>query len=174
MSKFHWTLSEIRVRASLRQVRGLCLVGSGPVYVRVVEYGTARAHRPFSLRQLTVLTLCVTLESTTGFSSSTSHQSPRFQLACSHDSPLLSSITTSLFHCGLKTFLFCKSFTPQPFSSYSPSCFSGLTPRTPRTVYRYFWAYVFSVSFFSSWFRAVDLRYDTIRDAILTCARKPT
>ena len=38
-----------------------------------------------------------------------------------------------VFHSRLKTFLFCKSFPPS-FSS------SGLTPRIPRTVYRYFWA----------------------------------
>ena len=43
------------------------------------------------------------------------------------DSPLSSSLTTSPFH---STFLFCKSFPP--FSS------SGLTPRIPQTVYRYF------------------------------------
>ena len=42
------------------------------------------------------------------------------------------SITPSLFHSRLKTFLSCKSFPPQP--SFSPS---GLTPRIPRTVYRY-------------------------------------
>ena len=42
------------------------------------------------------------------------------------DSPLSSSITPSLFHSRLKTFLFCKSFPPQPsFSS------SKLTPRIP-------------------------------------------
>jgi len=38
-----------------------------------------------------------------------------------------SSITPSLFHSRLKTFLFCKSFSS-----------SRLTPRIPRTVYRYF------------------------------------
>jgi len=37
-----------------------------------------------------------------------------------------------------KTSLFCKSFPPQPSLS-SP----GLTPRIPRTVCRYFWAYPF-------------------------------
>ena len=48
--------------------------------------------------------------------------------------------TPSLFHSRLKTFLFCKSFPPKPtFSS------SALTPRIPRTVYRYFWAYAFLV-----------------------------
>ena len=42
------------------------------------------------------------------------------------DSPLSSSITPSLFHSRLKTFLFCKSFPSQPsFSS------SKLTPRIP-------------------------------------------
>ena len=46
--------------------------------------------------------------------------------------------TGSLFHSRLKTCLFCISFPPQPsFSS------SGLTPRIPRTVYRYFSAYLF-------------------------------
>jgi len=51
------------------------------------------------------------------------------------NSPLLSSITPSLFHSRLKTFLFWKSFPPQPsFSS------SGLTQRTD---YRHFWAYPF-------------------------------
>jgi len=49
------------------------------------------------------------------------------------DSPLSSSITCSLFHSRLKTFLFCKSFPPK-HSSFS----SGLTPRIPLTVYRYF------------------------------------
>jgi len=53
--------------------------------------------------------------------------------SCSTDSPLSSSITSSLFHSRLKNFLFLKYFPPQPF-------------------------------FF----------YDTIRDAILMCARKPT
>ena len=43
------------------------------------------------------------------------------------DSPLTSSITPSLFHFRLKTFLFCKSFEPFFFSL-------GLTPRIPRTV----------------------------------------
>ena len=43
------------------------------------------------------------------------------------------SITPSLFHSRFKTFLFCKSFPPQPsFSS------SGLTPRIPQTVYQCF------------------------------------
>ena len=37
------------------------------------------------------------------------------------------------FHSGLKTFLFCKSFSPYPSFSYS-----GLTSWIPRTVYRYF------------------------------------
>ena len=57
------------------------------------------------------------------------------------DSPLSSSITPSLFHSKLKTFLFCKSFPPQPsFSS------SGLTSRMiRRTVYRYFWSYPFRI-----------------------------
>ena len=62
------------------------------------------------------------------------------------DSPLSSSITPSLFHSRLKTFLFYKSFPPQPTFS-SP----GLTPWIPRTVYRYFWAYpflLFSLPFF--------------------------
>jgi len=47
---FDQTLSETRVgdkvrwvRAGLRQVRGLCLVGSGRVRVRVVEFGTGPA-----------------------------------------------------------------------------------------------------------------------------------
>jgi len=44
----------------------------------------------------------------------------------------------SLFHSRLKTFLFCKSFRPQPlFSS------SGLTTWISRTVYWHFWAYPF-------------------------------
>jgi len=57
------------------------------------------------------------------------------------DSPLSSSITPSLFHSKLKTFLFCKSFPPQPsFSS------SGLTSRMiRRTVYRYLWSYPFRI-----------------------------
>ena len=43
-----------------------------------------------------------------------------------------------IFHSRLKTFLFCRSVPPQPsFSS------SELTPRIPRTVCRYFWAYPF-------------------------------
>jgi len=45
------------------------------------------------------------------------------------------SITHSLFHSRLKTFLFCKSFQLQrclPFSS------SGLTTWIPQTVYCYF------------------------------------
>jgi len=43
-----------------------------------------------------------------------------------------------LFHSGLNTSLFSRSFSAQPsFSS------SGLTPRIPQTVYRYFWAYLF-------------------------------
>jgi len=45
----------------------------------------------------------------------------------------LPSITPSLFHTRLKTFLFCKSFPPQP-SFFS----SGLTPWVSRTAYRYF------------------------------------
>jgi len=48
----------------------------------------------------------------------------------------------SLFHSRLKTFLFCKSFSPYP--SFSSS------ELTPRTVYRYFWAYPFLL--FSSFF----------------------
>ena len=45
----------------------------------------------------------------------------------------LYSITPSLFYSRLKTFLFCKSFPPQPsFSS------SELTTWIPRTVYCYF------------------------------------
>jgi len=48
-----------------------------------------------------------------------------------------STTTTPLFHSGLKT-VFCESFPPKPgFSS------SGLTPRIPRAVYRYFGAYQF-------------------------------
>ena len=48
------------------------------------------------------------------------------------NSPLSSFVTHSLFHCRRETFLFCKSFAPQPsFSS------SGLTPRISRTAYRY-------------------------------------
>ena len=56
------------------------------------------------------------------------------------DSPLSSSTTPSLVHSRFKTFLFCKSFLPK--SSFSSP---GLTP---RTVYRYFWAYPFFSSFF--------------------------
>ena len=52
------------------------------------------------------------------------------------DSSLSSSITPLLFHSKLKTFLFCKFFPPQLFFFSS-----WLTPRIPRTVYRYFWAY---------------------------------
>ena len=74
-------------------------------------------------------------------------------------SHVLYSITPSLFHSRLKTFLFSKSFPPQPsFSS------SGLTQRIPRTVYRYcdLSIFVFLLFFFfvfprfSCWFRAVD------------------
>jgi len=57
------------------------------------------------------------------------------------DSPLSSSTTPSLLHSRFKTFLFCKSFLPK--SSFSSP---GLTP---RTVYRYFWAYPFFLHFFS-------------------------
>jgi len=46
-----------------------------------------------------------------------------------------------------KTSLFCKSFPPQPSLS-SP----GLTPRIPRTVCRYFWAYPFVLFCFFSFF----------------------
>ena len=49
------------------------------------------------------------------------------------DSPLSSFVTPSLFHSTLKTFLFYKSFPPQPCFS-----FSGLTPRIPQTAYLYF------------------------------------
>jgi len=52
------------------------------------------------------------------------------------DSPLSLSITRSLFHSRLKTFLFSKSFPPSLSSS-------GLTPRIPWTVY---W-YLLSISF---------------------------
>jgi len=49
------------------------------------------------------------------------------------DSPLSSFVSPSLFHSTIKTFLFYKSFPPQPsFSS------SGLTPRISRTAYLYF------------------------------------
>ena len=62
------------------------------------------------------------------------------------DSPLSPSITPSLFHSPLKTFLFCS-----PFS---------LTLRIPRTVYQYFWAYPFLLfsffQLFSCWFCVAD------------------
>ena len=47
------------------------------------------------------------------------------------------SITHSLFHSRLKSFLFCKSSLPQPFL-FSPS---GFTIWISQTVYCYFWAY---------------------------------
>ena len=59
------------------------------------------------------------------------------------DSPLSSSITPSLFHSSLNTFLFCKSFPPWP-SIFS---FPWLTPQITWTVYRYFWVYPFLLVF---------------------------
>ena len=74
------------------------------------------------------------------------HSEVQAQQYFNKHSPLSSSITPSLFHSRLKTFLFCKSFPPQPtFSSF------GLTPRIriPLTVYRYFGAYPFLLFTFS-------------------------
>ena len=55
------------------------------------------------------------------------------------------SITHSLFLSRLKTSLLCKSFPLQPFLSSTEIFITWI----PRTVYRYFWAYMFSTfSFF--------------------------
>ena len=65
-------------------------------------------------------------------SASPSYLSGIFSIS-SIDSPLSSSIAPSLFHSRLRTFLFCKSFPPQPtFSS------SRLIPWIPQTVYQNF------------------------------------
>ena len=55
------------------------------------------------------------------------------------------SSTHSFFHSRLKTFLFCKSFPPQPFLFLLRDSLHGFT----RTVYCYFWAYLFSTFSFS-------------------------
>ena len=62
------------------------------------------------------------------------------------DSPLSSSITPSLFHSRLKTFLFCKSFPLQPFLFF----FRTDSTDSPDCLPRYFRAYpflLFSCSF---------------------------
>jgi len=51
------------------------------------------------------------------------------------------SITHSLFHSRLKTFLFCKSFPPQPFLF--------LLQDSLQTFYCHFWAYLLSTFSFS-------------------------
>ena len=98
-------------------------------------------------RSFVSVSLTSSLESTPSFSTSTSHQSPIFQLTCSYDWHFIFHrfttliITSSLFHSRLKTFLFHKSFPP--YSSLLPLFLLQDTPRTPRTVYRYFGAYPF-------------------------------
>jgi len=46
----------------------------------------------------------------------------------SSDSPLCTSITPSLFHSRLKTYLFHKSYPPPQFHFFLPDCLHGLLP----------------------------------------------
>jgi len=68
------------------------------------------------------------------------------------------SITHSLFHSRLKTFLFCKSFPPQTFLFLLQDSLHGF-PRLFTVISQHicFLLLVFSVfTLFSCWFRAVD------------------
>ena len=67
------------------------------------------------------------------------------------------SITHSLFHSRLKTFLFCKSFPPQPFLFSSPG-FTTWIPQTVTVISEHICFLLFSFSvftLFSCRFRAV-------------------
>ena len=91
------------------------------------------------------------------FVTTSSFSSGTFSVA-SVDSPLSSSITPSLFHSRLKTFLFCKSFPPQPSSSSSPltpRIICGLFTNTSEHI-RFFPFYFLYFRLFSCRFRAGD------------------
>ena len=87
-------------------------------------------------------------------------QSWKLKQASSIDSPLSSSITPSLFYSRLKMSIPFPEILPIVAFFFSSS--SGLTPRTRRAIYRYFWAYPYPFSFlvfshfFSFWFCAID------------------
>ena len=73
------------------------------------------------------------------------------------DSPLSSSITPSLFHSRPKTFLFCKSFPPQPFLFFFRTDYMDshrLLLLFLKHIRLYFLVFLFYT--FSRRFRAVD------------------
>jgi len=153
----HWAVRQHRSRRSLEPVvfffvvfvATLCVQQQGSEYVLWTHSGTF--HAPLLLSRLRRFVHLVYVTTGSGVDFNMSMNLPiKPQQSCivssisSIDSPLSSPITPPLFHSRLKTCTFCESFPPWPsFSS------SRLTPRIPRTVYRYpfFYFLVFSLSF---------------------------
>jgi len=153
----HWAVRQHRSRRSLEPVvfffvvfvAALCVQQQGSEYVLWTHSGTFHAPLLLSGLRRFVHLVYVTTGSGVDFNMSMNlpikpQQSCIVSSTSSIDSPLSSSITPPLFHSRLKTCTFCESFPPWPsFSS------SRLTPRIPRTVYRYpfFYFLVFFLSF---------------------------
>ena len=95
---------------------------------------------PFDMPHLTW-----SLESTPYFSPSTSFQSLHLWLAfsCSYYSPLSLTVTPSLFHYRLKTYLFHKSFLRK--ATIDSVLVPGLTPWVHDRTISFFWASRFGV-----------------------------